>query len=161
MTRLSKSFRAARPLLLALALLPGLALLSGGCTTGTPPARQAGVAALADRVWAYGQAHPDGFTLDLRTMAEPTEGIAVAHAATQGCHSRGDLERVVEHALAHDGYAGGWYNPENGLYYFDSTRLFPEDRLEDALRFGRENGQYSVYVLSTGAEIAVDGAGTD
>jgi hypothetical protein len=44
------------------------------------------------------------------------------------------------------------------LYYFDSTRLYPENWLEDALRFGRENGQHMVYILSTGEEVPV-GAG--
>lgn len=51
-------------------------------------------------------------------------------------------------------HAGGWRNPENGPYCFDSTRLFPEDRL-DALRFGRENGPFPVYILSTGREVAM------
>ena len=27
---------------------------------------------IADKVWAYSQTHPDGFTLDIRTMTEPT-----------------------------------------------------------------------------------------
>ena len=89
-------------------------------------------------------------------MTEPTEGIVVSYAATQDSHSREQLDKVVEHALRHDGYAGGWYDGDSCLYYFDSNRLFPEDRLEDALRFGRENGQRSVYVLSTGASIAID-----
>lgn len=129
-----------------------------GCATGGGAAERTEVTEIADRVWAYGQEHPDGFTVDVRTMEVPTEGIAVSYAATQDSHSREDLERVVEHALRHDGYAGGWYNGENGLYYFDSTRLYPEDRLEDALRFGRENGQHTVYILSTGKEVPV-GAG--
>ena len=161
MTTLPKSLRAFLPLLLLLALPLCLASLPAGCTTGASPALPAdgsSLSALADRVWAFGQAHPDGFTIDIRTMTEPTEGIAVSHAATQDSHSREALERVREHALRHDGHVGGWYNPENGLYYFDSTRLFPEDRLEDALRFGRDNGQHSVYILSTGEEVAV-GAG--
>lgn len=159
MTTRCKSFRAAIPFLLALIIAFGLVLLPGGCTTGIPAANQGDEisrSALADRVWAFGQAHPDGFTVDVRTMAVPTEGIAVSYAATQDSHSREALERVIDHALRHDGYAGGWYNPENGLYYFDSTRLFPESRLEDALRFGRENGQHAVYILSTGTEVQVD-----
>lgn len=160
MTTPSKPLRAILPLLLALALV--LVLLPSGCSTGPHPAHKTdttSLSALADRVWAFGQAHPDGFTIDVRTMAVPTEGIAVSYAATQNSHSREALEGVIDHALRHDGYAGGWYNPENGLYYFDSTRLFPEDCLADALRFGRENGQHSVYILSTGTEVPVD-AGT-
>ncbi len=154
-------WRKTRAAFLAVALALGCAAVPTGCSTGGGEAAREDVAAIADRVWAFGQAHPDGFTIDVRTLAEPAEGIAVSHAATQNSHSRGDLERVVEHALRHDGYAGGWYNPENGLYYFDSTRLFPEDRLEDALRFGRENGQHTVYILSTGREVAVDSGNPD
>ena len=102
------------------------------------------VSAIADAVWEFSQSHPDGFTLDIRTMTEPTEGIAVSYAATQNSHSRDQLDFVVEHALQHDGYVGGWLNTENDLYYFDSTKLFPEDQLEEALQFGKENGQTSV-----------------
>lgn len=83
--------------------------------------------------------------------------LALCCAATQNSHSREQLDKVVEHALRHDGYAGGWLDREAGLNYFDSNRLFPEDRLEEAVRFGRENGQRSVYVLSTGSDVVIDG----
>ena len=114
------------------------------------------VSAIADQIWEYGQTHPDGFTLDIRTMTEPTEGIAVSYAATQDSHSRDQLKYVVSHALSHDGYVGGWLSDEEGLYYFDSTCVFPEDQLEEALEFGKRNGQYSVYILSTGTEVVID-----
>ena len=113
------------------------------------------VSTIADAVWEFSQSHPDGF-IDIRTMTEPTEGIAVSYAATQDSHSRDQLDFVVEHALQHDGYVGGWLNTENGLYYFDSTKLFPEDQLEDALQFGKENGQTSVYILSTGTDVYIN-----
>ena len=29
------------------------------------------------KLWVFSQSHPDGVTLDIRTMTEPTEGIAV------------------------------------------------------------------------------------
>ena len=118
---------------------------------------QDNVSVIADKVWAYSQTHQDGFTLDIRTMTEPTEGIAVSYAATQNSHSRDQLGKVVSHALQHDGYVGGWYNSEDGLYYFDSTRLFPEDSLKAAIRFGEDNGQYSVFILSTYTDIPVSG----
>ena len=66
---------------------------------------------IADKVWAFSQNHPNGFTLDIRTMTEPTEGIAVSFAATQNSHScvpsvaselsssmRDLLDKVVHHA---------------------------------------------------------------
>lgn len=110
---------------------------------------------LAEQVWVYSQAHPDGFTLELSTMTEPTQGIAVAYEATQGSHSRESLDRVIRHARWHDGYVGGWLDTESGLYYFDSTKLFPEDQLEAAMEFGRKNGQLAFFIISTGTEISL------
>ena len=111
------------------------------------------VRAVADSVWAYSLQHPNGFTMDITEMTEPTEGVVVAYAATQGCHSRKQLGRVVRHALRHDGYVGGWLDTSDSLYYFDSSRLFPEDSLAAAIRFGIENGQIAVFVLSEGREM--------
>ena len=110
---------------------------------------------LAEQVWEYAKSHPDGFTLDLSTMTEPAQGIAVSYAATQGCHSKESLTRVIRHAKWHCGYVGGWLDSDSGLYYFDSTRLFPENRLEAAMNFGRKNSQRAVFILSTGTEISL------
>ncbi|MBR6187426.1 MAG: transporter substrate-binding domain-containing protein [Prevotella sp.] len=90
-------------------------------------------------------------------MTEPTEGIAVSYAATQNSHSRDQLDKVVSHALQHEGYVGGWFNSEDGLYYFDSTKLFPENDLKGAIQFGKENGQHSVFILSTYTDVPLDG----
>ena len=107
----------------------------------------------ADQVWNYSQTHPDGFTIDIRTMTEPTDGISVAYAATHGSHSREALDSVVSHALKHNGFVGGWLDITDSLYYFDSTRIFPEDSLEAAKKFGVENGQIAIYIISAGKEI--------
>ncbi len=39
------------------------------------------------------------------------------------------------------------------LYCFDSTRVFPEDSLDAAKRFGIENGQIAIFIISEGKEI--------
>ncbi|MDO4185864.1 MAG: hypothetical protein Q4D30_05180 [Bacteroidales bacterium] len=114
------------------------------------------LSALADRIWLFSQDHPDGFTLDISTMTEPMKGISVGYEETQHSHSRKQLRRVVRHALKHDGYVGGWFNSDDSLYYFDSTRLFPEDSLIPALRFAKQNGQYAVFILSKGETISVE-----
>ena len=111
--------------------------------------------AVADWVWTYSLTHPEGFTVDIRKRKVPTEGISVAYAATQDRHSKDDLDFVVSHALAHDGYVGGWRNSEDSLYYFDSVRIFPENTPEEAASFALENGQLAVYVLSTGEEVRI------
>jgi ABC-type amino acid transport substrate-binding protein len=127
------------------------------CRSSDCSTEQDDIAAIADKVWTFAQTHPDGFTLNIRTMTEPTEGIAVSYAETQNSHSRNQLDKVVGHALSHDGYVGGWLNSDDGLYYFDSTKLFPETALKKAVEFGKDNGQYSAFILSTFTEVPVDG----
>ena len=131
-----------------------LPTLSVGSTSVVQPDS---ITAIADRVWTFSRSRPDGFTLDIRTMTEPTQGIAVSYAATQHSHLREQLDTVVRHALQHDGYVGGWYDSIQGKYCFDSTRLFPENKLSDALQFAKDNGQFSVYILSTSTEIPLRG----
>ena len=128
-----------------------LLLLSVLFSCGTP--RRLSKESLADAVWTFSQSHPDGFTLDVRKMTEPTEGISVAYIATQSSHGRKTLDAVVSHATEHDGFVGGWLDPSDSLYYFDSVRLFPEDSLEAAVNFGKANFQKAIYRLSTGEEI--------
>ena len=136
------------------ALLIALALCLSACASDRS-ANITNATELADAVWEFGQSHPEGFTLNIRKMTEPEEGIAVSYAATQGSHSRKQLENVVWHSLRHDGYVGGWRDKESGLYYFDSTRLYPEDELKEALSFGTINGQRYVYILSTGTDVPI------
>lgn len=112
---------------------------------------------ISDKIWAYSQEHPDGFTLDIRTMSEPKEGIAVSYSMTQNSHSRNQLGMVVRHALRNDSYIGGWFSSADSLYFFDSSKLFPETSLKEALLFGKTNGQLSVFILSTSTEIPVNG----
>ena len=123
------------------------------CSSGRIPTPQMVTEQTADRVWAFAQSHPDGFTLNVRTMMEAREGIAVSYAATQGSVSRSSLNAVVKHALSHEGYVGGWLDGETGLYYFDSTRLFPEDSIVAALLFGTDNGQQCVFILSSATDV--------
>ena len=132
-------------------------LTLSGCGSNDSHSEDNRIKTTADQVWAFGQSHPDGFTLDIRSMTEPKEGIAVSYAATRNSHTRPQLEQVVRHALLHDGYVGGWLNSVDGLYYFDSTKLFPESSLKEALAFGKQNGQHSAFILSTLTDIPMSG----
>ncbi len=143
------------PKKIAMAMLFVSALLLTSCYSGGKLTGDS-VRTVSDSLWAYSLRHPDGFTMDITTMTEPAEGVVVAYAATQGCHSRKQLGRVVRHALRHDGYVGGWLDTTDSLYYFDSSRLFPEDSLAAAIRFGIENGQIAVFILSEGREVRLE-----
>ena len=144
-------------MLIAVLTICGTASFASCSSNEDNATEQRNISGISDKVWAFSQTHPNGFTIDIRTMTEPTEGIAVGYAATQNSHSRDQLDKVVSHALQHEGYVGGWYNSEDGLYYFDSTKLFPENDLKGALLFGKENGQYSIFILSTCTDIPIDG----
>ncbi len=130
--------------------------LQTSCTINGKLVQKSEVETLSEKIWTYSQSHPDGFTLDIRTITEPTEGIAVSYSATQGSHSRKSLNRVVRHALRHDGYVGGWLNTDDSLYYFDSTCLFPEDSLDVAIKFGLKNRQKSIYSIKMEKEIKLN-----
>lgn len=131
-----------------------LAILAcNSCGTLSRAPKVAGQPTLADSVWVFSQSRPEGFTIDIRSWKEPREGISVAYQQTQNRHDREDLDYVVSHAKEHDGFIGGWLNSEDGLYYFDSVRLFPEDSLSAAINFGKANYQDAVYKLSSKQEI--------
>ena len=108
---------------------------------------------LVSVIWAMGQMFPDGFTLSLDSLRQPTKGLAVSYLATQNSFDKKSLPAVIKHARAHDNLVGGWYDPEEGKYYFDSSRIFPEDSLAAALDFARENQQHTVYDLAKGINI--------
>ena len=107
---LHKKFRYGIPLIL-IAQIVLFFLCSCGTSSvsqrSTNKIKQSSIEAISDKVWAYSQGHPDGFTLDIRTMSEPKEGIAVSYADTQDSHSRNQLDMVVSHALRNNGYIGG------------------------------------------------------
>lgn len=102
---------------------------------------------LTERVWEYSLNNPEGFTLNIETMKPITSGICVAYAETQDSHSLESLEAVINHALTHGKHVGGWYNPENGLYYFDSVKVFPVGQIQEAIEFGRREQQLAIYVI--------------
>ena len=45
---------------------------------------QSNITNIADKVWAYSQTHPDGFTINISTMTKPAEGIAVGYIPVGG-----------------------------------------------------------------------------
>ena len=143
--------------MLAIVLIVSGQLSLTSCSDDDDDSKKNDIETIADKVWAFSQSHPDGFTLDIRTMKEPTAGIAVAYAATQGSHSRSQLGKVIEHAQKNGGYVGGWLDTTDGEYYFDSVRLFPEDQLALARQFAIDNEQLAFFIISTGTEIRLDG----
>ena len=95
--------------------------------------------------------NPDGFTLQLATMELVTKGIAVGHDATQNCYGNAGIYHCIQHALLNGGYIGGWIDPNTGWMQYDSLRLF--SNLNKAVKWGRKQGQHSIYYIERGLEI--------
>ena len=99
-----------------------------------------------DAIQKIAEQNPEGFTVDLTTLKRIKKGISVAYIETQDSFGIEGLERVINHALAHDRKVGGWMNEDDGQYYYDSIRIFTD--LEEAKRFGRENKQIAIFDLT-------------
>ncbi|MGM9796111.1 MAG: hypothetical protein ACI3ZY_00750 [Parabacteroides sp.] len=105
--------------------------------------------------WEYAQYHPNGFTLDISDYSVPKEGIVVAYMETQDSFGKEGLRVAVHHSLAHNQIVGGWYNDDNGKYYFDSDTIFQEDMLQEAIEWAKRNKQYGIFILSKNESISI------
>lgn len=98
----------------------------------------------------------EGYTVDAATLQPITKGYAVAVAATQNSFGPEGLARVIEYARTHKevNAFGGWYNEENGLYYYDAVII--ADSLADALELGKSNAQIAIFDLQNCEEIRLN-----
>ncbi len=108
---------------------------------------------LIERVWEYSQNNPDGFTLELTSFKPVKFGIIVAFKETQNSFGKQKLQTVIYHAMDNEKVIGGWLNYENGLYYFDSVKVFKNSELKEAIKFGIENEQIAIFDLTNLREI--------
>lgn len=107
------------------------------------------IAALA----AIANANKDGYTVNAATLQPVTTGYAVAVADTQNSFGAEGLTKVVKYVQDHPevNAFGGWYNCENGQYYYDAT-IIVED-LAKAKDLGRANKQIAIFDLANCKEI--------
>jgi fructokinase len=112
---------------------------------------------LIERVWEYSQNNPDGFTLNIETLKEVKFGIVVAYEETQNSFGKQSLQTVIDHALKNNKTVGGWLNEENGLFYFDSVKVFKNSELVRAIEFGMKNKQIAIFDLTNLKEINLEG----
>ena len=98
--------------------------------------------------------NPYGFTvdLDLKPIAHQS-GFLVSLPETQNSFSDEDLERVIRIAKRKKTFIGGWFNPQNGKYYYDAT-IWEKD-LEMALKIAKDNLQIEIYDLKNHRSVRV------
>lgn len=98
-------------------------------------------------------ANKDGYTVNAATLQPVTSGYAVAVADTQNSFGIEGLANVVKYVQDHPevNAFGGWYNSDNGKYYFDATIVV--DDLGQALEIGRVNRQIAIFDIANLKEI--------
>ena len=98
-------------------------------------------------------ANKDGYTVNAATLQPVTTGYAVAVADTQNSFGLEGLANVIKFAENKEGVNafGGWYNSENGKYYFDATIIVND--LATAIELGRINKQFAIFDLANLKEI--------
>ena len=98
-------------------------------------------------------ANKEGYTVNAATFQPVTSGYAVAVADTQNSFGLDGLANVVKYVENHPevNAFGGWYNRENGMYYFDATVIV--DDLATAMELGRINKQIAIFDLENLKEI--------
>ena len=113
---------------------------------------------LKANILSFANLHPDGFTLDSADAREVQEGFAVSVEATQNSFGVKGLERVIRYARANKIEAvGGWYNSEDGRFYYDATRIFRD--FNAAAAFAVENHQLAFFDLKACREYRITAAG--
>lgn len=110
---------------------------------------------LFDRVLEYSKNNPNGFTLNIENFKPVKFGVIVAFKETQNSFGESGLQNVIDHAVRTEKMVGGWLNVENGLYYFDSVKVFKNSELNEAIQFGIENEQIAIFDLTNLKEIRI------
>ena len=112
---------------------------------------------LVKALTAIAAANLEGYTVDVKTLEPVTSGYAVAVIDTQNSFGTEGLERVINYVTTHKeiNAFGGWYNKEDGQFYFDAT-VVVED-FEEAKELARANQQIAFYCLYTGITYDQDG----
>lgn len=110
---------------------------------------------LFDRVWEYSKNNSYGFTINIKTFEIIKFGICVAYNETQNSFGETGLLFVINHAKTTNNIVGGWLNDENGLYYYDSVKVFKNSELKKAIEFAKEQKQIALFDLTNLKEIII------
>ena len=85
---------------------------------------------LIDSVWEYAKINPQGFPLSLKTKRAVKFGIPVGYKETQNSFWKEGLNKAIKHALDNEMIVGRWLNSKDGLFYFDSVKVFPNSKFK-------------------------------
>lgn len=97
--------------------------------------------------------NPSGFTVD-KNLSPIIKGYAVATKLTQNSFGTQGAANAVAIAFYQslekfDG-VGGWFNADNGQYYYDAVRIFRTKK--QAEKYAQEQDQLAYFHLTSGKE---------
>lgn len=105
-------------------------------------------------VLAVSRANANGFTYNLKDRKMQKNGYAVSCKQTQNCFGVRGLWKAVSYAADNNiPCVGGWYNSNNGLYYYDATNILT-DR-QEAIAEGKKQKQIAIFDISNLEEILI------
>jgi hypothetical protein len=101
--------------------------------------------------------NPEGFTVTM-TGNSYTVGIAVATSLTQEAFGMEGIQKVID-VINNSGDAfnaiGGWYNAEDGQYYFDAVIVYDYAHMFEAYYMAIGEKQKAIYDIGKGIEISL------
>jgi hypothetical protein len=104
-----------------------------------------------DLIKKIASSHSYGFAVRIPNGEPVTEGFAVAYEATPNSFDEDGLRKCLAHAERHANIVGGWYNEDDGRWYWDSVRILT-DR-DEAIAFAWKKNQLALFDLNEGNEI--------
>lgn len=106
------------------------------------------------KIQQIAEANPNGFTVHLDTLEHVTRGISFGYAETQdsfGVEGINHVLDVCEDLLINT--IGGWL--DDGKYYFDAVRIFPNYERADAIHFGILNRQICGWDITNNKPVSI------
>lgn len=98
-------------------------------------------------------ANKEGFTVSLFNFETPKKGYVVAMQLTQNSFGDKGLKKVIEVATQSTFLVGGWFNEENGRFYYDCVMIC--QNLQEAVKLGKANKQFAIFNLETEEVISI------
>ena len=99
----------------------------------------------------YAENNKEGFTVNLNGLTPVSSGIAVAYEATQNSFGIDGLRAALAHAKENGNVLGGWFNSEDGMFYWDSVKIFKNSKR--AIKFGKKQKQIAIFDITNLEEI--------
>lgn len=107
-----------------------------------------------EKIFELSKVKKDGFTVDLEgNEINRKKGYVIALNETQNSFGYAGLVKAYNVAKSKGIYVGGWFEEEEGLYYFDASVIVETEK--EARRLARKEKQKAYFNLENGKSIKI------